>query len=492
MKVITASEMKKVEEAAFQKGADPKQFMLNAGRGVALFLEKLIQKHGCDSFVSFFAGKGNNGGDAYVAACLLQEKGIKTVVQQLGDREGMSTLCRYFRQRYELLNGIVHQIEHSLDEQFPKNGVICDGLFGTGFRGAIQGKLAAIIERINESGLPIVAIDIPSGVQGNTGHVEGPAVIASHTVCMGLPKMGFFLDKGWNYVGELCFVDFGLDQEFVEKAVAKAQLLDQSLISPLLPTPCRQLHKYKAGVLGLFAGSVNMPGAAILAAKAAMRTGCGLVRLSHRPEMELSQLAPEVVRSPYLDVDQIRELACSCNAFVVGPGLGRDQEMGECLEQLIPRLSLPSVVDADALYWQAELGFTFSSETVITPHMGEMKRLLGTDFTISEKGLKLVQEFSRKENVCTLLKGAPSWVFFPGELPLITNRGDPGMATAGSGDVLSGMIGALLAQGIKTREAAALGAYLHGIAGELAAKKMGSRSVMASDITESLGFALQT
>ncbi|HEY5260267.1 MAG TPA: NAD(P)H-hydrate dehydratase, partial [Rhabdochlamydiaceae bacterium] len=331
----------------------------------------------------------------------------------------------------------------------------------------------------NKSDLPILALDIPSGLNGTTGEVESVAIDAVGTIFLGLPKIGFFLEKGWDHVGDLAGVDFGLPEKFMEEVKEEALLLDPTSLH--LPPMNRSRYKYQAGyVLGI-AGSPQMPGAAALAAAGVLRSGAGIVRLFSMPDTPTDQLLAEVIHEEY-DLKRIKEESKRAAAYFVGPGLGRTAATEKLLKQLLASLRLPTVLDADALYFLAKNPSTkLPKQSILTPHHGEMEKLLKKKPT-----LKTCQAYVEKHKATLVLKGAPSIVFHPGKKPLVIAHGDPGMATAGSGDVLTGILAGLLAQKMTPDEAAALGVYLHARAGEIAGLNLTSYCMIASDILKYL------
>jgi ADP-dependent NAD(P)H-hydrate dehydratase / NAD(P)H-hydrate epimerase len=353
------------------------------------------------------------------------------------------------------------------------------GLVGTGFKGKASGALAKAITWANNTDLPILAIDIPSGLNGTTGEVGSVAIDAVGTIYLGLPKIGFFLEKGWDMVGDLAGVDFGLPEEFIDEAKEEALLLDPTSLH--LPPLRRSRHKYEAGyVLGI-AGSPQMPGAAALATAGVLRSGAGIVRLFSMPDTPTDQLLAEVIHEEY-DLKKIKEESKRAAAYFIGPGLGRTSETEKLLKQLFTSLRLPTVIDADALYFLAKNPSTkLPKHSILTPHHGEMEKLLKKKPT-----LKNCQAYVEKHKTTLVLKGAPSIVFHPGKKPLVIAHGDPGMATAGSGDVLTGILAGLLAQKMTPGEAAALGVYLHARAGEIAGLSLTSYCMIASDILKYL------
>jgi len=489
MRVITSEEMARIEKLAYAAGEQELDFMQAAGAGIADCLLHWISP---EHRVSFLCGKGNNSGDGYVAALQLHRKGIATVVYQLTAIENSTALCQQQHGRFLEAGGTVRELTTASEKLFHDSDLIVDALFGTGFHGSASGIFAEMIDRANQSGVPIVAVDIPSGLNGTTGKVEGVAIQASMTLYLGLPKIGFFVESGWSHVGALWGIDFGLKTEFVEQAIPICELLDESSVGQLLPPIRRDRHKYEAGVVFGFAGSPLMPGAAALASKAALRAGAGLVRiLDQNPSNP--HLSPEIVRVAASEKLYEEELFQQASALFVGPGWGRDESARQLFEHLLPQIRVPVVFDADALFFLSEKGTVPCKAAVLTPHLGELRRLLGLSERLSVNAELLVkcQQYVEEHQVTLVLKGAPSWIFHPGSVPKASPKGDPGMATAGSGDVLTGVIAALLAQGADPLDAAIVGVYIHGMAGEFAAEEKSSYGMIASDLVEYLPAAFQ-
>lgn len=474
-KVVRAEEMARIEKLSIAAGASDEGYMLKAGEAIARRIETLIKEEGWGKIVTLLVGKGNNGGDAFVAGTFLLNHGYEVKAFHLVDMKDASPLCQKRGIAFLKAGG-------QIGKELQLKGVIIDGLLGTGFRGNLEGKIIEVIEKVNRSKLPIVSIDIPSGLNGNTGEINPIAIKATETIFLGMPKLGFFLGKGFNYVGRLSGVDFGMEITYVREAKGNAYLVNDKGIKELLPPLERTRHKYQAGYVIAIAGSPGMPGAAMLSALAVLRTGAGIVRLFHPAGME-EELAPsayEVIRTPYSykDESEILKEAERAKACLVGPGIGKSAEMGAFLRSVVSKIRVPMVIDADAFYHLK----SFPKGAILTPHHGEMLHLLGTDRLDHVS----CQKFAEEHEVTIVLKGAPTWIFHPDKVPLIVTRGDPGMATAGTGDVLTGMIAALLAQEVHGREGATLGVYLHGVSGEIAAKKMTSYDMIASDLIAAL------
>jgi hydroxyethylthiazole kinase-like uncharacterized protein yjeF len=489
MKVVSSQQMYQMESEAYRGGASESDFMEEAGSGVALVVHDYAEALDLDKHIILLCGKGNNAGDAYVAGIHLLHLEYHVVAYQCFSINDSSHLCKENHFRFIQEGGIVKEISSAEEINYPPSGVIVDGLFGTGFRGEVKGPIASIIKSANCSQLPIIAVDIPSGLNGETGEAASSCIIATETAFLGLPKMGFFLRNGWNHVGNLVFVDFGLPKEYIDKAESALTMLSPDMLKPLLPLIVRNRHKYQAGYVVNLAGSRNMPGAAILSSLAALSSGAGIVRLLYPEDMEMNLVAGplELLRMPYAydtkGIEIIVETMNQASATLVGPGLGVTPETRKMLREVMPRLTKPCVIDADALTIMAEEKIPFPANTILTPHTGEIRRLLQVDYVDLEMDFfKKCQVYATEQRVTLVLKGGPTFIFHPNQTMQVNPRGDPGMATAGSGDVLTGILASLMAQGLSPQNAAALGVYLHGVSGEFAAGQLTSYCMLASDI----------
>jgi len=472
-KVISATEMARIEKASIEGGASADAYMQKAGNAIAHHIKafKIDQ-------ITLLVGKGNNGGDAFVAGCALLEQKYAVHALTCFEKSVCSPLCQKYWQRFLELGGVIV-------DTMPTEGLILDGLLGTGFNGEVKEPILSVIKAANASELPIVSVDIPSGLCGNTGKVSNHAIVADYTCFLGMPKVGFFLGDGMNHIGTLAGCDFGLPESFADNARAEGYLLNEEILPSLLPPMKRTRHKYEAGYIVALAGSPGMPGAAMMSCMAAYRTGAGIIRLFHPEGMdsEFASGPKELVRSTWSS--QSYELLLQekkrAQALLIGPGLGRTQEVRNVMDKLIENLDVPSVIDADGLYWLAKAKRVFSTPVILTPHYKEMKELLA-----GEPSLKACQLYANEVNATVVLKGAPTWIFHPNSPPLIMDRGCPGLATAGTGDVLAGILAALLAQGLKGREAASLGTWLHALCGELVSLDKTDYGMVATDLIEAL------
>lgn len=320
--VVSSKEMQRIEKLAFTAGENDQKYMEAAAKGVATFVEKFLVTHRPAGEIFLLIGKGNKGGDAFCAGEILRKKGFTVKAYHPFSLSVCSPLCQKMEKRFQSAGGIYKEIDKI--PHFSSKGIIIDGLLGTGFSGKVEGFLAEVIEAANQSGLPIFSIDIPSGVDGNTGCVENVAIKANYTIFLGLPKIGFFLQQGWEHVGEIAPVDFGMPLQFIEKAHPEAHLIDESQAALAFPKIKRTRHKYERGYLLAIAGSINMPGAALMACLSALRAGAGIVRLFYPETMreELAFAPYELIKEGWdlKDASRIFEEEKRAKALIIGPG----------------------------------------------------------------------------------------------------------------------------------------------------------------------------
>ncbi len=478
--VVTALEMRRIEKLAVQGGCSEEAFMAEAGRRVALRLLEWMQ--GRPFRVSMLIGKGNKGGDAFVAGIHLLQKGISVRALSLFPLKDCSLLNQKFHRAFIKAKGIVESIKNPQHISFSDDGLILDGLLGTGFKGKIEPRMSRLVALANRSGKPIFAIDIPSGLNGSTGEVAGEAIVAQETISLGCLKAGFFLQSGWNYTGKIRLEDFGLPEKYLAMAQSLAFVPCQK--SWAMPSIVRNRHKYEAGYVVGFSGSNIFRGAPKLAGFAALRSGAGIVRVFHLDD--IGDFPASLICQTWDLASWNREIK-RASALFIGPGIGLGKKESSFLKKELRRLRVPLVVDADAI----QKGFSYPKHAILTPHRGEILRLLGISKKIEEKALlTLCQKWVDRTECILVLKGAPTWIFSKHHLPVIIPHGDPGMAKAGSGDVLTGVIAALLAQKMKPLDAAILGVSLHAFAGEFAAHQKSSYSMIAKDLIDFLPHAI--
>ncbi|MFR2747983.1 NAD(P)H-hydrate dehydratase [Eubacterium ramulus] len=435
-------------------------------------------------------GSGNNGGDGVAVARLLYLKGYNVTIYFAGNREKATEETK--RQMF-----IAEQYGVEISDEYPKDivNVIVDALFGIGLSREVTGKYAEIVRKMTEQDGYKVAVDIASGISADTGAVMGMAFAADLTVTFGFIKAGQLLYPGAEYTGELKVADIGIDEQSLYEIKPELKVLETSDLNRL-PRRVNRSNKGSYGKLLILAGSKQMAGAAVFAAKAAYRMGCGLVRVATVEENRiiLQEQVPEAVLAVYNNGTDVVEFVETqlhwADAVVAGPGISQSDLLERMLYELLKRIQVPCLCDADALnllskhpdWWKL-----VQSPLVITPHLGEMARLTGRPITeIRDRLVQTAQEFAMEHQITVVLKDARTITAQPDGQSYINVSGNHGMATAGAGDVLSGVVGALLAQKLDIYLAAALGVFIHGLAGDAAAERVGHCAMMASDIVDGL------
>jgi hydroxyethylthiazole kinase-like uncharacterized protein yjeF len=473
----TAEEMAELDRAARERWGVPEAVLMEAaGRAVAQVVATLFPR----GRVVAAVGTGHNGGDALVAARTLHAWGWDVQVLEVV-ANGAADALRH---------GWSLPVRRAQDARaaFECADVIVDGILGTGARGAPRAPHAAVIEAMNAAGRPVVAVDGPSGIDFTTGAVPGPCVRAAVTVALGYPKRGCLLMPGRAYCGRLLVAEIG----FPPPGTVSAQVLTPGWATTRLPPRPPDAHKGSAGYLLVVAGSTGMAGAAALCARAALRAGAGLVRIaSDAPNREILQsLVPEAVFVDAGDVAAVKEALEWADALVVGPGLGRGTASRARLALALERsVRKPVLLDADALNILSERAEELERlgaerPVAMTPHPGEASRLTGdTVAEIRANPLSAAEGMARRYHAAVLLKGAPSVVAAPGLPTLVNSAGTSAVATGGSGDVLAGACGAMLAGGLAPREALAVGLFFAGRAAECLDR---GRGATALDLAEAL------
>ena len=508
LRITTASEMREIDRLSeHEYGIDAMLLMENAGRAAAQIILERMPNAGRDSEILVFAGKGNNAGDAFVVARRLLCLGRRVRVFHLdnGSRYHGATLRNF--EILKKLKARMTAIENpsELEDFFSANSgpfTAIDGILGTGLKGQIEGIFYDVVQLINQHVNEIVALDIPTGVSGESGEIKGTAIQASLTVSFGFPKLGHFLPPGAAKRGELINVDISLPPKFRKEG--DKFLLMPSRMAELVHSRDRYGHKNSFGHTLLIGGSPGRIGAIAMAARAAHRIGTGLVTaatwadcldtLMLRLPDETMSLGIRLDRS---ELEGYRKMLAQVSSVVIGPGLGLRPEGKELLKEVLSHFHGPLVLDADALNLIADHGLhdfliARKGSTVLTPHPGEMARLLGVpkDQVVANP-VYAVQQAVKKTHSVVLLKGAATLISSPDEKLYLNHYPNDGMATAGSGDVLAGIIGGLLGQGMNAFDATQLGVYLHSLAGDLAAQSQGHRGMTASDIIGNIGYAFR-
>lgn len=447
------------------------------------------------------AGPGNNGGDALATARMLIEQGYSRVEIYLFNVTGkLSHDCDTECKKLIAMDGISFtEITRTFSPPaLSKSDVVIDGLFGAGLREPLQGGFQAVAVYINESGAFVISIDLPSGLfcEWNS-HVDRRHMVhADLTLTFQLPRLSFFFAENHQVLGEWKLLDIGLDEAAIRKTPTNYRMVDAQNIAPLIHHRLPFTGKRDYGSVLLFAGSTGMTGAAVLAARAALRAGAGLVTVhGSKRGIDIVQTAvPESMYEPDRGDHFITDMKVHHNhqAVAVGPGIGTQDATINALESLLQNCKSPLILDADALNCIAKrpaLLQLIPPETIITPHIGEFDRLFG-DQRSSEDRLKTAQEMARRYGLIIVIKGHHTAVVRPNGMVYFNSTGNAGMATAGAGDVLTGIIAAFIAQGYQPHFAAFIGVYIHGLAGDIAAEKFGQFGLTAGDIADFAGKAI--
>ena len=463
-----------------QEGVAGFDLMRRAGQAA---FDELIHRWPGVRSVSICCGKGNNAGDGYIIAGLAREIGLDVQLLQVGDASqlrGDAALAKAWAAE----RGVsCSPVDGALTGE-----VMVDALLGTGLNGPLREPFKSAVERINAGALPVLAVDVPSGVNADTGAVADAAVRADVTVSFIGAKLGLHTGPGLAVRGELVQAGLGVTDAVLAQVPGCPWL---QFDAAELPALAINQHKHRMGHLVVVGGDAGMGGAPLMAAEAALRTGTGLVSLLTRPEHHAAVLArrPELMVQDADDAKRAAALLGRASAVVAGPGVGRTA-WGERLIRLALAAGKPTVVDADGLRWLADLGLRAADPLIITPHPGEAGALLGTSAgEIEADRPAAALELARKFSAVAVLKG-PGTLCAADELLGLCAHGNPGMATAGMGDVLAGVIGGLLAQGLAPSRAAAIGACLHGWAGDRAAARRGQRGLIATDLFDAIAEAV--
>lgn len=506
MLVVTSQEMRELDRLTIQKYGFPSlALMERAGEEVAgALLESFgrVAKGG----VLVVAGKGNNGGDGLVIARHLKKKRIPCEVVLLARKEELSHDAAENLRAYLKVKGKIFEVTQDslarLSQRLKGKKVLVDAILGTGLKKEVRGLYERAITIINASGLPVVAVDVPSGLDADWGRPLGAAIQAEMTVTLGYPKLGQVVYPGLSYVGELVVVDIGIHPKAVEEVHPRIELLEERDIRRLIPIREPNTHKGTYGHLLVMAGSRGKTGAAILACRGAMRVGSGLVTLAAPRSLNdiFACSLVEVMTEPLnedteeelepLGTQEWHRLLDKKGSLLFGPGIGVKDSVRSALRWLLRNLEIPWVIDADGLNSLAgEMERLRSAKVppVLTPHPGEMARLVGSDSaSVNQDRVGVARSFARNHRCYVVLKGARTVIAtLDGEV-FINPTGNAGMASGGMGDVLAGILAGLLAQGFRVEDALKLGVFLHGFVGDRVARAKGEIGMVASDVVEGL------
>lgn len=515
-RLVTAEQMRACDKLAIRTlGIPAVVLMENAGRAVAMAAERHLGSP-AGKVVAVLCGRGNNGGDGFVAARHLANSGAQVIVVITGrpaEIKGDAAV------QFKILKSILNQrpknririlsYSPTMFGRIERPDIIIDALFGTGFIGEVRKPYDRVIDWMNAQKAPIIAVDIPSGLNSDRGSVDNIAVRATETVTMGLKKIGLFIGKGPEHTGRITLEHIGVPNYVFPLAGPKTYLIQRADVRDQLPKRPFHAHKHSVGKIFVLAGSPGLTGAASMTAQAAMRMGAGAVVLGTPRSVYpiLAKKLTEVMTEPLADTEAgtvssqahstIRQYVKWSDAIIIGPGLGRHPQTQSFVVRLLQEIKKPLLLDADGLNAFTDkpslLARSKNRQIVITPHAGELSRLINVPSgEIEDNRVDVARASAKRFGVIVVLKGAPTVTATPDGDVIVNATGNPGMATAGSGDVLSGIIGTLLSQQVSPSAAAYCGAYVHGLAGDIAKASLGERALMAMDILHKIPSALNT
>lgn len=488
MKVLLNSrEMGQLDKDTIEKYKVPSMVLMErAALGVVEFIESEAWKN---KKIAIVCGSGNNGGDGFAIARILFQRGYQVQLFFAGDINHITPDCRQQKEICEKI-GMVFTDAY---EQLAGADLFLDALFGVGLKREIQPKEGELIRFLNKQNAIRIAVDMPSGVFADDGLVSQDTFLADYTVTFSYEKIGQCLYPGKAFCGKLIKKEIGLCTAETEVSHTKVRMLEEEDLN-LLPKEELNANKGTMGKVLLIAGSEEMAGAAYLCGMAALTSGCGMVKIytPKRNRNVLLSLFPEAIVIGYekFDEKQLLDLMKWATAIAIGPGIGISELSKRLLETVVKYAAVPVVIDADALNIIAEYPFILTqphTEMVLTPHVAEMARLIDNPVLyVSEHKLELCSEFATSHQVICVLKDGATVISVPYEETYINPTGSTALATAGSGDVLTGIIVSLIAQGKKPKLAAPLGVYLHGLAGDVAAVEHSRHGLRASDIMQGI------
>ncbi len=509
MKIATAQQIKDIDRRAIREFGIPGPVLMeNAASAIMTEMEKFFDGLG-GARIGIICGKGNNGGDGLALARRLSIRGVPVRVALLAPFGGVTGEAKISLSVLRKTDAEVSQncTARALADVISWSDILVDAMLGVGLSSPLKGVYARAANMMNASGRPVVAVDIPTGIDADTGAVMGTAVKADLTVTMALLKRGLVLHPGAEYAGMVRVADIGIPAEVIEEEKVTLSLLDRGSAWGVIGNRKRDAHKGDYGHLMIIAGSPGKAGAAVMAARGALRTGAGLVSVA-TPNSLVPVIQSQIFEAMCVPAaesmegtlgigseEELLKAAGAMNAVAIGPGLTTHFETAQVVRNLVQRVTVPVVIDADglnALAGYADILKRAKAPVILTPHPGEMGRLLGMPAAEVQKDrVGVASGFAQKYHITLVLKGAGTVVAVPDGRAFINSTGNPGMATGGTGDVLTGMIGGLLAQGLTAAQAACFGVYLHGLAGDIAAKEKSEVCMIAGDLIEKIPEAMK-
>ena len=510
MRVLNSAQMREADKRTIDDIGIPSLVLMeNAGRQAVAAIEAMYPDL-LERQVGVLCGRGNNGGDGFVVARTLVQRGVDVAVFLLG---GVSDVRGDARVNLEILGRLGVTVVEISDSQawelhfteLSDCTLIVDAIFGTGLNAPISGLMETVVADVNASGIPVVAIDLPSGLSADSPEPIGPSIEATLTVTLAAPKLPLVLPPGETRAGDIVIADIGIPFEVIEAVEGpRVDLLTRATMREIVSPRTPDSHKGDYGRVLIVAGSRGKSGAAHLAAVGALRSGAGLVTVATPASIQpvVAAMGAEYMTEALDDgaeglsqdnVDRLMEMAR--DVIAIGPGLGQARGTRDCIRQLVDRATTPLVIDADGLNaFSGEperLAGRDGRDVIITPHPGEMARLVGMSTNeVQASRLEIARNFAAAHRVYVVLKGHRTLIATPDEKVFINPTGNPGMATGGTGDVLTGMIAAWLAQLLDAEAACKLAVYLHGMAGDLAEADEGEVSMTAADLAAHIGDAV--
>ena len=537
MKVVTAAEMRQIDQDTIEViGIPGIVLMETAGRAI---VRAIVQHYPTAQRIGILVGKGNNGGDGLVIARQLAHTGHDVYIFLVSPADSFTAeadinlqIVKRLTASFSLpvapkgglrLEEIVTDAKLGPDffrerstalNHIASCELLVDAILGTGLRGTVRDPITTVIDAINSLSTPILSVDLPSGLDADTGNPLGTCVQADRTVTIGLPKRGVLVHPGAELAGKLEVIDIGFPEQVIEAQNIKVNWTTAARASQWMPPRPPASHKGTYGRVLVVAGSTGMTGAAALTSEAALRAGAGLVTLATPKHLNpiLEGLLPEAMTLP-LSETEAGSLSASATAAIlefaektksvlaIGPGISQHPDTVALVHQLVRenrehKLGLRMVIDADglnALAQSEEIMSLLNRETVLTPHPGEMGRLTNTSVsTLEEDRIRTAQTFASKYGTTLVFKGAPTVTADAEENVWINSTGNPGMGTGGMGDILTGVIAGLMAQGLSTERAATLAVYVHGLAGDIVSEKLGMHGLIASDVLKAVPEAISS
>ncbi len=511
MKVVDAQQMREIDRKTIEDyGISSPVLMERAGLSVVNRIKQFFDR---SVSVLVLAGGGNNGGDGLVVARLLHNEGWDVRVFLISSPEKLSHDCL---RQYETAKKMGVRI---FTEKLPvskdlSGSLVIDAILGTGLNQPLRGEISSLAGRVNSARVDVVAVDIATGVSSDTGKIMGTAIRAAFTVTFGLPKVGHVIYPGAEYTGRLLVEDIGFPPALLNSESISLELIEKEHVSLLLPERMEKSYKGDYGHVLVIGGSSGKTGASLLSAKAALRSGSGLVTIG-APERITDSLMASVLEEMTLPLPSTASGTVSKEAagtvldflyekadvLAIGPGLSTDKETVEFVLETISNSPVPMVIDADGLNALSTLEYKeiavflnkLSAPAVLTPHPGEMSRLVRMSISdVADDLIGVAMRFSRDTGCCLVLKGVPTLIATPEGRCFINTTGNPGMATAGTGDVLTGIIASFTGQGLQPVEAALTGVYLHGLAGDIAVKHTTEYAFTANDLIKGLSRGLHS